>query len=376
MEESKKNLKPDSNSKRERIEKQKESVLRVAKSMVERGLIIRNWGNVSRRSGKNHFVCTPENMLAFELSLEDISRVNINTLSYSGDSKPSEEKNMHAAIYKVRDDAGFIIHTHQPYAAIVSALEDKEILISHGENEIPEMEGLSGLSIIPYEEVGSEELEQQIVKTLNDDPDSFALLLASHGMVCWGRTEKEAMHRAEQVEIVCYTYLAEICNTNLQYGLKGEYSSERDGDEIRYLSADVPEKVQNIHKEIYKKRSDINAIVHQNTDAERIVANRFTRLEAIHDDFAQIIGAEVKIPANSKESIWNSISIRKSCNAIFSPEYGAFCLGRTIDHARAAAMIVNKECIAKIALTRIKKDGSLPWFHRIKMHRTYVKKSL
>ena len=308
------------------------------------------------------------------LTTNKIVSVNMRTLSYRGHIRPSSEMNMHAAIYQLREDAGFIIHTHQPYASCVSALGEKDIVLPRGLAGMPEMEEVAHVPVADYALAGTKQLAEYVADTISRNPDCVGTLLENHGVVCWGRNEREARMRAEKIEILSYTYLASLCNTELQYGIHERFSSTKEQDGIVFRDPATPERVRKIHRSIYAKRPDIHAIVHNDAEPEHIVSKRYTCLDAIFDDFAQIIGASVKIPENEKEDLGKSLSIRRGCNAVFSEGDGAFCLGINRKEAEYTAKILNKGCIAQIALTRAGRESALPHLHSLKMHREYNKR--
>ena len=98
----------------------KELVIRAGHELLEAGLIVRTWGNISCRINDKQFVITPSGMAYDVLTPDDIVLVNIADLSYEGDVKPSSEKGIHASCYELRPDINFVIHTHQKAATIVS----------------------------------------------------------------------------------------------------------------------------------------------------------------------------------------------------------------------------------------------------------------
>lgn len=359
---------------RERLERQKAAVIRVSGKLVERGLLVRTWGNVSRRYDRDHFHITPTGLFYDDLTTDKIVSVNMRTLSYKGRIRPSSEMNMHAAIYQLREDAGFVIHTHQPYASCVSALGEKDIILPRDLSEMPEMEEVAHVPVADYALAGTKQLAEYVADTVQRNPDCVGALIENHGVVCWGRNEREARTRAEKIEILSYTYLATLCHTELQYGIHEGFSSLKDGNDITFRDPGTPERVRRIHRAIYAKRPDIHAILHNDAEPERIVSMRYTCIDAIFDDFAQIIGASVKIPENEKEDLGKTLSIRSDCNVVFSEGDGAFCLGINRKEAEYAAKILNKGCIAQIALTRAGIESALPHLHSIKMHREYAKR--
>ncbi|NLA76897.1 MAG: class II aldolase/adducin family protein [Clostridiales bacterium] len=100
----------------------KQFVITAGKTLLETGLIARTWGNVSCRISDTQFVITPSGRAYDTLTPEEIVVVNIADLSYDGDVKPSSEKGIHAAVYRMRSEMNFVIHTHQINASVISAL--------------------------------------------------------------------------------------------------------------------------------------------------------------------------------------------------------------------------------------------------------------
>ena len=355
----------------ERLLRQKNAVIRMSRMLSERGLLVRTWGNVSRRSDKDHFVITPSGIRYDDLTTNRIVRVNLKKLSYRGKIKPSSEMAVHAAIYQMREDAGFVIHTHQPYASCVSVLGESEIALPS--ELVPPGEGMiTHLPVASYARPGTKELAEHVAAAIERFPDCGGVILENHGVVCWGRNERLTRARAESIEILCYTYLADVCHTAIQYGVQERFSSERTGAEIRFDDPQTPERVKRLHRLIYAGRPDVNCIVHADSEAERIVSERFTELRPLFDDFAQIAGYGIKIPGNARENTGEGVlDIRKQSNVVFHPGDGAFCLGKTRDDALCCAKIVDKACIAQIALTRLGKGHYLPLSHCKKVNRIY-----
>lgn len=358
----------------DRLLRQKNAVIRMSRMLSDRGLLVRTFGNVSRRSDKDHFIITPSGIRYEDLTTKRIVRVNLKKLTYRGKIRPSSEMAVHAAIYQMREDAGFIIHTHQPYASCVSVLGDREIELPH--EMIPGGEDtITHLPVAPYARPGSKELAEHVADTIERFPDCKGVILENHGVVCWGRNERVTRARAESVEILCYTYLADVCHTAIQYGVQERFSSERlQGAEILYADPQTPERVKRFHRMIYAARPDVNSIVHAASEAEIIVSERFTELRPLFDDFAQIAGYGIRIPGNARENTGEGVlDIRKQSNVVFHPGDGAFCLGKTREDALSCAKIVDKACIAQIALTRLGKGHYLPLSHCKKVNRIYKK---
>ena len=354
--------------------RQKNAVIRIARMLHERGLMVRTWGNVSRRSDRDHFIVTPSGFSYHDMTPENIVRVHLKKLTYRGKIKPSSEMAMHAAIYQMRPDAGFVIHTHQPYASCVSVLGEEEIRMTHdlGFNDMEDV--VTFLPVASYAAPNTRELAEHVADAIERNPDCAGVILENHGVVCWGKNERQARARAESIEILCYTYLADMCHTALQYGVYERFSSVRVGGVISFDDPGTPERVKRIHRLIYAGRPDAGCILHAASEAEVIVSKRYTEMKPLFDDFAQIIGSMVRIPGNARETTGGEVfDIRKDVNVVFSPGDGAFCLGKDRYEAECAAKILNKACIAQIALTRLGKGHYLPYMHCRKIHKDYIR---
>lgn len=79
----------------------KEEVILAGNELAARGLVARTWGNVSCRIDENNFAITPSGIAYERLTPENIVVVDVHTLEHKGDVKPSSEKGIHAAAYRL-----------------------------------------------------------------------------------------------------------------------------------------------------------------------------------------------------------------------------------------------------------------------------------
>ena len=165
----------------------RELVLKAGLRLVETGLIARTWGNISARISDTQFVITPSGRAYESLKPEDLVAVNIEDLSYGGNIKPSSEKGIHAASYKLRPDVNFIIHTHQHYASAICADEQDTAFAPCAKYGLP----------------GSDKLKENVELCVAIHPDFKAFLLAKHGTLCLGESCEEAFAVAEKLEDDC-----------------------------------------------------------------------------------------------------------------------------------------------------------------------------
>lgn len=179
----------------------KQNVIEAGRELCRLGLIARTWGNVSVRTEENHFAITASGREYDSLTENEIVTVNLKDLSYEGDIVPSGEKKVHQQIYKLRPDAGFVIHTHQTYASAVSAMGLEQVRLTAG------YPGL-GMSVpcAEYGLPGSKRVAKGIAKVLRTS-DSKAILMSNHGAVCFGRDRDEAFETLLSLEDACRDFL-------------------------------------------------------------------------------------------------------------------------------------------------------------------------
>lgn len=175
--------------------------------LVDKGLVARTWGNLSVRLDENHFLITPSGRSYETLTPAEIVPVSLIDLSYTGDIKPSSEKNLHQIIYLRFADVRAIIHTHQPYASAVAAAR-KNIQTQQKSSKIfSDRE----IACAPYALPTTKHLAQSVAKVIaaNDTP---AILLANHGAVVWNISLAKALDTALELENLSRRYILDSFN--------------------------------------------------------------------------------------------------------------------------------------------------------------------
>ena len=342
----------------------KKEIIRVGLELLEKGLIVRTWGNISCRVDKRHFLITPSGIKYEDLTPDKIVLVNLGDLSYEGDIKPSSEYKVHAACYKARKDVRFIVHTHQVYATVAGALGKKEIRTEYNEERY----------IVPcavYGYPGTDKLADNVGRCAHKYQNADTIIMANHGAVCFGTNGAEAVAASEKLEVACNNYLIDVCKIDMAHGLDEGYSSHLENGKIVYDLPDVPDRVKRIHKEIYAKRPDVKYIVHNKSDAVMTISRRVNQMRPLLDDFAQLIGVKIKIPVNDHGRDGNKIIVKKHVNAVFVLNDGAYCLGSTLDDAQAVSIVLDKGCLAHLAVLRYGEGHFLSTIDCIRMNRFY-----
>ncbi|MEP6924785.1 MAG: methylthioribulose 1-phosphate dehydratase [Pyrinomonadaceae bacterium] len=134
-----------------------------------------------------------------------------------GVGRPSAETKLHLAIYKLKSDAGAILHTHSVWGTILS-----DIYFGEGGVEIEGYEMLKGLAgvqthehreFLPIVENSQnyDELSENIEQTLMENPNAHGVYLRRHGLYTWGKDIAEAKRHIE-----IYEFLFEVLGRRLR----------------------------------------------------------------------------------------------------------------------------------------------------------------
>lgn len=174
---------------------QQEELVAIARSLYDRGYAFGSAGNMSVRIGERVFV-TPTNSSFFNLSADVLSEIDASGKLLSGPA-PSKEAHFHLAAYRVRPDAGAIVHLHSCYATAVSCLADLNM-----EDAMPIYTPyyamrLPCLPVAEYYPPGDARLGPAVEAAAAKSP---ALLLRNHGPIAIGKTLMEASALAQEIE--------------------------------------------------------------------------------------------------------------------------------------------------------------------------------
>ncbi len=331
------------------IEQAKNQVIEAGKQLIKANLIVRTWGNVSRRLDQNQFLITPSGRNYLTLTPEEIVAVNISDLTYTGSVKPSSERRIHAAVYRHFPEINFVIHTHQENASIIAASGLDSL-------RLKEANPLLGQEVLcaPYALPGTAGLQKRVTETLLRSRGK-AVLMQRHGALCMGGGYEEAFQVAAELERVCGEFIAERFdwNTRAEYGPQPLYPKSRrigggfaliapDGTEkeIRF-GEEAVEECQEVaaHRAIYTRHPRINWLLFDSSPELVEFSSLGLSLRPLLDDFAQIVGTSVKSVICEAPQV--AAALRRSA-AVFVRGKGAFCSGGTKEDARAVAMVTKK----------------------------------
>lgn len=173
-------------------------IIAAAQAMDAAGFAPTKSGNVSARC-PNGFLITPSGLPYAQMTAADLVEMRLDGTVSSG-GRPSSEWPFHAAIYRAREDAQAIVHTHSPRATALAATR-RGIPAFH---YMIAMAGGPDIRCAEYATFGTESLAANAVAALEGRK---AVLLANHGVIALGGSLKGAWSIAFEVENLAGQYL-------------------------------------------------------------------------------------------------------------------------------------------------------------------------
>tara|TARA_B110000879_G_C11087098_1_gene477366 strand:+ start:330 stop:962 length:633 start_codon:yes stop_codon:yes gene_type:complete len=181
---------------------QRDQIVRLAKSMFERGLTFGSSGNISARVDDG-WLMTPTGSTMGTLDPAKISKLDNDGEHISGD-KPTKESFLHQVMYEKRPGTGSVVHLHSTHSVAVSCLSD-----INKKNVLPPITAyyvmkIGTLPLIPYFPPGDLDLAKAVREMASDH---HALLLANHGPVVAGKSLEDAVYAMEELEETAKLFL-------------------------------------------------------------------------------------------------------------------------------------------------------------------------
>jgi L-fuculose-phosphate aldolase len=178
----------------------KEEICAVGRKLWMRQYVDGNGGNISYRIGPNEVICTPTLLSKGDLRPQDMCMVDLEGKQLCGGRPRTSEILLHLEIYKEVPEAKAVVHCHPAHAtayAITGRVPPTCV--------IPEYEVFIGkVALSPYETPGTPEFARTVIPYVKHHN---TVLLANHGIVCWGDTVTHAEWYAEVVDTYCWTLM-------------------------------------------------------------------------------------------------------------------------------------------------------------------------
>ncbi len=163
-------------------------IVEFGKRLQEEGLLQGTWGNLAVRLDETHMLCTPSGLDYRLLQSADIVKVELGSLDYGAQRKPTSEKRLHRDIFACRADVGAVIHTHAKLCGVFAAAR-KSITCFEGEmRQIVGDEMRCAGHALP----STKKLSRVALRALGKNN---GCLLMNHGVICCG-TDLLSAYRA------------------------------------------------------------------------------------------------------------------------------------------------------------------------------------
>jgi len=363
----------------------KAEVLRAGHELLEKGLVARTWGNASCRINEDQFAITPSGVAYDRLTEDDISIVNIATLKYEGKRKPSSEKGIHAASYRISSETNFVIHTHQTCASAMSVTAYTGSALSAGEKEL--LGGEIGFS--SYGLPGTKKLRRNVERMLKKR--SNAILMERHGALLTGSDRQTAFRRAVLLEEICTRSISPLPSPDCEKTIfskrvPGGFTLTQNVD-TRFVAYDVishgesgdGDTIALLHAAIYAAYPEFHYIAHLFSAPVLAAMENAGVMPAMLDDFAQIAGSDAKIerPPYAKltkaavENIKNNLNNR---NCVCIDGWGAVCCASDESECTAIMKVIEKNALACVHAGKSGQLKPLPFLDRKLMRFIYTHK--
>ncbi|MGI9253142.1 MAG: class II aldolase/adducin family protein [Thermomicrobiales bacterium] len=183
------------------LEGLRRQVIEVGLEALERGVVHGTAGNMSIRDAESGLIAiSPSGIPYPQVRLDDIVIVNEWGEVIDGKRKPSSETPLHTMAMRHRPDVSAIVHTHSHYSTVVSCIRPylpnilTEVCLAVG--HVP---------VTRYGLTGTSDFAESVVEVTG--PETKAVLIKNHGLICFGNSFAEALLWAEITEEAAKVYV-------------------------------------------------------------------------------------------------------------------------------------------------------------------------
>lgn len=231
------------------LEELKEKVFRANLKLVEYGLVVLTWGNVSeidRESGL--FVIKPSGVPYGTMTADDMVVMNLKGEKVEGKLNPSSDTPTHLEIYRNFKNIGGIVHTHSRYACSwAQAGRDVPVYgTTHADfanGAVPCARGLKKDEVVNDYELNTGRVIVEEFRKRRIDPEEIpAVLVHRHGPFIWGKDAYNAVDNALILEEVCKMALtteqaasySKVANIGIEQYLLDKHYRRKHGKDAYY----------------------------------------------------------------------------------------------------------------------------------------------
>ena len=203
------------------LESLKEKVFRANLEIVQHGLVIFTWGNVSAIDrDSNLIVIKPSGVSYDDMKPEHMVVVDLEGNVVEGDLKPSSDTATHIELYKAFPNIGGIVHTHSTYATAwaQAGCDIPNIGTTHADYFSESIPCTRDMTQQEVEGEYEKETGTVIIEKFNEINPDFVpgVIVKNHGPFSWGKDAHDAVHNAVVMEQVAkMAFIAYSVNPDL-----------------------------------------------------------------------------------------------------------------------------------------------------------------
>lgn len=169
--------------------------------LLDENLVQGTWGNIAVRLDAKYMLATPSGIDYVMLQPEQMAKVDMQSLEWTGTNKATSEKGIHAILLSKGDGINASIHTHPFYGCILAAM-NKAMPVPEKYQDILGKEIPCAKPALP----GTNGLVKNVAAAIGDAPACF---MAHHGVIVRGKDLDDAFAICRALEDACRDYLTQ-----------------------------------------------------------------------------------------------------------------------------------------------------------------------
>ena len=183
------------------LEQLKQEVCAANRKLVEYGLVVLTWGNVSAvTEDRKYVVIKPSGVDYAAMTPEQMVVVDLEGTVAEGELRPSSDLPTHLELYRAFPAVRSVVHTHSRYATAMAQAERSLPCYgtTHADTFYGEVPCTRHLTAQEVEEAYERNTGVVIAETFrNRDPEAVpAVLVCKHGPFAWGGSCRKAVENA------------------------------------------------------------------------------------------------------------------------------------------------------------------------------------
>lgn len=204
------------------LEELKEKVYRANMQLVEYGLVVLTWGNVSGIDReKGLFVIKPSGVPYYSMTADDMVVMDLDGNKVEGELNPSSDTPTHLELYKNFENIGGVVHTHSSWACAwaqagrdIPAYGTTHADFANG--AVPCARGLTKEEVeSAYEKNTGSVIVEEFSRRGITPEECPAVLVHRHGPFTWGSDPFKAVENALILdEVAKMAYHTEVAAAN------------------------------------------------------------------------------------------------------------------------------------------------------------------